>query len=213
VPRRGLPALTVEAMAIGPGNVAYAARGNRLFRSSDGGDTWLESGSRPIGGRILAMAVDRVSGALYVATAGDGLWLTADQGASWSASLPGRSVYAVAESAGGRVYAGTEDGLYISLDHGASWRMLPAPELQGPVTVLAVGPASPDRLFVSLAGGPVQYSADGGATWQSLRRRPGGGLVTALAVDPAAPGYLYAGTSEGLWRCRLPQGAERGSED
>lgn len=204
VPRRGLGATDVEALAVAPGDVVYAASGQRLFRSPDGGDTWLEAGKRPTASSVVAMAVDGTLGTLYAGTEGDGLWFTADRGASWSAALPGRTVYAVAAAEGGRIYAGADDGLYYSANRGASWQLLPPPD-SGPVVALAV---SPQRLFAAVAGQPVRYSRDGGATWTALQPLPVEAAVTAMALCPQPAGHLYVGSSEGLWRLHEATPAE-----
>jgi hypothetical protein len=204
VARRGLDAPAAEALAIGPRNLVYAARSSRLFRSTDGGDTWLEAGSRPGASRVLAMALDRISGSLYIGTEADGLWLTADQGTSWSVALPGRSVHTIVDAGNGLVYAGASDGLYCSDDRGASWQALSTPGLPGGVSALAVSAGPPDRVFVSINGRPVHLSHDAGESWQAVPGLPPGDSVTALVADPLSPEHLYVGTSKGLWRCRLP---------
>jgi len=153
---------------------------------------------------MLALAVDSVSGILYLGTADDGLWLTADHGVTWSSALPGRPVYAVATAANGQVYAAAEDGLYHSVDHGASWRLLPFPSVHGRVVALALASDPPRRLYAAPEGRPIQWSSDGGARWKSLPEMPPGATVTALAPDPRSPGQLYVGTSQGLWRLRRP---------
>jgi len=206
-PRRGLGTRDIEALAMGPGNAAYAASGDRLYHSADGGDTWLEAGPRPSASPVLALAVD-AAGTLYEGTAGDGLWLTSDRGAHWSSSLAGRTVRAIALSKGGRAYAAVEDGVYISADRGASWRPLSSLAARGPVAALAAAGGEPDQLCVALADGLVQYSRDGGATWTALDGALLGAPVTALALDPQAPRCLYAGTGRGLWRCLLPPADE-----
>jgi ligand-binding sensor domain-containing protein len=154
------------------------------------------------------MAVDPDSGALFVGTAGHGLWSTADQGASWRADLAGRSVYAIVLSERGRIYLGTQDGLHFSSDGGASWQRLPSPAVHGKMMALAIRSGSPDALYASIAGRPIQCSVDGGATWRSLQHMPPGVNVTALAVDPLSPAHLYVGTDQGLWRCTLPADAD-----
>lgn len=203
VPRRGLGTRAVEALAVAPDNVTYAASANRHYRSLDGGDTWFEEGSRPTAATVLALASDRE--VLYVGTQGDGLWMTADHGANWRCALAQRTVYAVATPGGGRAYAAADDGLYRSSDGGASWQRLESPAVAGAVVALAVAPGPPDQLFAALAAGGLQYSPDAGASWQALGHTLLRSPVTALALDPTHPRRLYVGTQQGLWRCTLPQ--------
>ena len=205
VPRRGVDTQGFEALAAAPGSVVYAAGRGHLYRSGDGGDTWLEAGGCPVDGSVLAAAVDPASGVLYLGTRGAGLWLTADRGATWNRALPGRLVYAIAPAQGGRVYAGTEDGLQSSADGGASWRPLPPSAPRGQAVALAVQAGPPDRLYLALAGRPLEYSGDGGATWHALHRPPVWAQVTALALDLRSSRDLFVGTDQGLWHCALPQ--------
>jgi photosystem II stability/assembly factor-like uncharacterized protein len=203
VARRGLPPLDPEALAAGPDGVVYAGSSDRIFRSSDYGDTWLEAGHRPTASRTMTMAVDGASATLYVGTEEDGLWLTADQGLSWSLALPGRTIFAIV-AAGEDVYAGTDRGLYCSRDRGASWHPTGADALRGPVTALAMRTDVPGRLFAGLAEQTLLHSSDGGGTWQAASPAPQGLQVIALAPDPLSPACVYVGTSRGLWRYRLP---------
>ncbi len=204
VPRRGLSVQGLEALAMGPGSTVYAAGGSRLALSADGGDTWLEAGSRPSASRVLALAADPAMGRLYAGTDGDGLWLTGDQGASWSAALPGHSILCIAPASSSLIYAGASDGLYASADGGASWQLLPGAVAGSRVEALAVAPGLPRRVFVATAAGAVQRSEDGGASWRTLPEMPAG-PATALAVDPVHGQYLYAGSARGLWRLELEQ--------
>lgn len=205
VPRRGLGTHDVEGLAIAPGGLAFAASDRRFYRSADAGDSWLEVGTLPVARRVLAMALDGTPGPIYVGTAGDGLVVTPDEGVSWRAALPGRSVYALATAGPGRVYAAADDGLHFSGDRGDSWRQLLPPEAQGAVVALSVCVGPPDVLFVAPAGKPVHYSTDGGTTWRPLHDRLLGAPVTALAASILAEELdLFVGTQRGLWRCTLP---------
>ncbi|MDI7276631.1 MAG: hypothetical protein QME94_11690, partial [Anaerolineae bacterium] len=161
---------------------------------------WLQAGTRPAGGRTLALATCPACQALYLGTEDHGLWLTSDQGMSWSSALAGHSVQAIATAGERLALAGTEDGLYLSEDHGASWRRLASPQVQGSVQALAAS-ATARRLYVGIEGRPIQFSDDGGETWQTLPPLPLQAPVTALLLDGE---HLYAGTRQGLWHCRLP---------
>ncbi|MCL6430340.1 MAG: hypothetical protein K6V36_05695 [Anaerolineae bacterium] len=199
VPRRGLSGLRVEALTMVPGRAAYAACGRHLYFSPDGGDTWLRLADHPAQGRPLVLSADAARGALYLGTEGDGLWLTTDQGASWSSALAGRTVWAVAVAPKGQVYAGTEDGLHLSEDGGASWQRVRSPALQGSVHAVAAGPSG--EVAAAVQDRAVTLSMDGGTTWRSLPPLPIGGPAKVLLLQS---GHLYAGTEQGVWRCRLP---------
>jgi photosystem II stability/assembly factor-like uncharacterized protein len=199
MPRRGLSGLTIDALTMAPGKAAYAACGRHLYFSPDAGDTWLRLGDHPAQARALVLVVDSVRQALYLGTEGEGLWVTTDQGASWSSALPGHTIWTLAVAGEGRMYAGAGDGLYLSEDGGASWQRLTAPELQESVREVAAGPDG--EVAAATAGRSIVLSLDGGATWQRLPLLPVGQRATALLFHS---GHLYVGTGQGVWRCRLP---------
>jgi len=199
VPRRGLSGLSIDALTMAPGTAAYAACGRHLYFSPDAGDSWLRLGDHPAQARALVLAIDSARQALYLGTEGDGLWLTADQCASWSSALPGHTVWALAVSGEGRMYAGADSGLYLSEDGGASWQRLTSPELQESVWEVATGPDG--EVAVATTEYSVVLSLDGGATWQRLPLLPVGQMAMALLFHG---GHLYVGTEQGVWRCRLP---------
>ena len=203
VPRRGLGTQDVNALAIAPGGVVYAAGGRYLYCSTDTGDTWLEVGSGPPDSAVLALGVDPEDQTLYAGT-DHGLWLTTDRGVTWTALLPGRPIYALAISERGHVYAAAADGLHMSADRGTSWQAVPSLSIRGPAVALAVRSGSPDQIFVAWEGQPIRYSLDGGVSWRELRWALLGAPVTALAPDPQSERSLYVGTRRGLWRCTLP---------
>lgn len=81
---QGLYDVDVKALAVDPQNSRriYAGTAPRgVFRSDDGGRTWAKS-REPLTEEILSLAVDPVSGDVYVGTKA-GVFLSADRGDSW----------------------------------------------------------------------------------------------------------------------------------
>lgn len=187
--RYDLPGSDVQALAGAPDdpNVLYAVvAGHRLFRSEDGGAHWaLVAAQLPAG--VTGLAVwsggDR---ALYLATAGQGVFSSVD-GRGWGSAsgvvtgaLPTLRTTALAYDPrsgdryvspsgiqlSGALYAGTDRGLFKSIDGGLSWRRLP---LQADVAALAVDPANSQVLLVVDSRGRVFQSTDRGVTWRGER--------------------------------------------
>lgn len=180
-----LPITDIRALAADPeaANGLYAIAGAGLFRSDDGGARWQrvgEIGPRPA--TALAVA-SGMGGALYLATADDGILASAD-GRIWTSAsgfvkgaLPTRRIAALVydpnsgdsfvTAAGaqltGALYAGTDLGLFKSIDGGTNWTRLPLPAA---VAALAVDPANAAVLLVVDSGGRVFRSADRGLTWR-----------------------------------------------
>ncbi len=77
----------VRALAVDPRDRSvWAAADGSVFRSTDKGWTWASSGA--FGTPVLGLAFDLRGTALYAATAGDGLFVTTDAGATWKQDGP-----------------------------------------------------------------------------------------------------------------------------
>lgn len=136
------------------------------------------------------------------------------------ADLPESPVRAVTTAESGALYASLANeswpaGLYRSTDNGRTWDAV-APELNVPISALAVSPADPGRLYAGTGGGSLfktsslWSSEDGGLTWRRLvaplPASPDGNLpaVTALVFNPTQPDLLYVGTDgHGVYRYDL----------
>lgn len=184
-------------------NTVYLVSSESVLKSSDGGSHWTALAGP--GGIVLAVAVDPVIPSRIYAGTASGVWRSIDRGASWSPArvpLPnGQSsiVKAVIPARPhGRVFALTYEGLYRSTDGGQSWASsedgLPA---DGEPLALAVDPADPGKVYVSLRDGLFR-SVDGGVSWARTSSQPAGsGAVLSLAVSAQG---VWAGTETGLFR-------------
>lgn len=154
----------------------YGGRGSGIYRSSDGGTSWLRlsSGLPPMDpdvGRIgLGMAPSDPNRlyALYLNASGTfaGFFTSADGGDSWT-QLPNSATLSSSQSTYGWWFA-------------RIW----------------VDPANPLRVFA--AGVPLVMSTDGGSTWQSQSSMHAD--QHAMAWDPASPGRVYLGNDGGVYR-------------
>ena len=123
----GLPKSGITALAADPNrnnNILYAAGAvpptsagfvSAVFKSTDGGRSWLRVAAYP--SAVLDLAVS-ISGVVYASTAGDGVFRSPDEGRSWtgvSQGLPKVAIPLLApdQMFPGKVYAATpSEGVY-----------------------------------------------------------------------------------------------------
>jgi photosystem II stability/assembly factor-like uncharacterized protein len=202
----GAPALSVDGGAVvrrifvdaADRRVLWASgSGNPggLFRSDDGGDTWLLHAALPaLAGMPPFLEVDPGPPAVLWAqwgTDGGGvpssLAKSLDGGATFTpTALPGAVRALAVDAAGATLYALTDHAFVRSTDGGATW----AGETPGG-TALVADPHVPGTLFTARGDG-VERSVDGGATWDPTAW---GGPVEALFADRATPARIYATTA------------------
>ncbi len=158
---------------------------------------------------------------VYCGTFDEGLWQSADAGATWEHTAGGidsEKVMAVAVSAleqangAGIVYAGTEpSAIYRSDDQGLSWKELPAlrklPSAASwsfpprpwtsHIRWLAPDPLVAGRIFAAVEAGALVRSLDGGLSWED--RVPDGPIDThTLVLHKLAPARLYSAAGDGF---------------
>ena len=171
-----------------------------LYRSSDGGATWVDLSPSPPWGVSRGFAVDPGdSDTVYVTTENNGVFKTSDGGATWSPMnnglpnpLPYLTVIAVDPSDTNTLYLVSGIDLYASTDAGASWALLGrAQAFRG----LIVDPANSDRIFGFTTNG-FYRSLDGGLTWLEILDE----YSVSLAIDETSTDVLLAGTRTSIFR-------------
>jgi photosystem II stability/assembly factor-like uncharacterized protein len=172
-PYRGGRSVAVAGSVARPREYWMGTVGSGVFKTTDGGDTWLPMTDQYFGGTIGAVAVAPSNpDVVYVGggefairgnvSHGDGMWKTTDGGKTWT-------------------NIGLNDTRQISK--------------------VRVHPTNPDLVYVAAQGhvwGPnaergVFRSKDGGKSWQKILFRDDSTGVADLAMDPTNPNVLYAG--------------------
>ncbi|MBE7435690.1 MAG: hypothetical protein HS100_17375 [Anaerolineales bacterium] len=109
------------------GQTLYAIGRDHHIYSIDGGRTWMSCGEDKTASRSdTRLAVDPQDSRLYLATPGQGVFISTDNCSSWQASNNGLgnlfvNTVAVDPNDPNLVYAGTDGGAFISFDSGKSW--------------------------------------------------------------------------------------------
>jgi len=149
---------------------------------------------------------------------GDGLQLSRDSGATWTAAgLPAIGRVNALVASGPAVYAATDHGLYRTPDAGVTWEQYGRGIPIGPTYDVAVDPEDPKRVYVgsgllaSLSDSTrldstsdrIYLSRDGGESYEPL---PASGFTgrrpRRLAIGPGGKLYLASGY-DGLF-ARVP---------
>lgn len=191
-----MPTSAIGALAIDPAdsNVVYAGTGEAnyanhsryglgLYKSVDGGDSWVQLAQETFAGRTFArLAVDPADSEVLYAAVGR------------AGGFPALAAAKGHPGANGAV------GVFRSDDGGVSWQHLTNGIPAQPATDLALDPQNSGTIYAAIGnifGGSsngVYKSVDGGQSWTKL----GGGLPTSqvgrisIAVAPTQPTRLYA---------------------
>ena len=193
----GLTTPYVSSLQVSGGAV-YAGSDERVFRSTDQGQTWVALPSTGLLPRmsVTAIALDGVSPAtIYLGTT-RGAFRTVDGGSTWAAANEGINALAMQAVAIPGIstsvaYAGGERGVYRTTNGGVSWD----PRSEGihffaTVTSLEIDPSNIDVIYAG-AGGccGVYKTSNGGLSWTNVFQR---GFISSLAVDPKRPARVFA---------------------
>ncbi len=177
-PQRGGRSVAVAGSSSRPQEYWMGTTGGGVFKTTDGGDSWVPMSDKYFGGTIGAIAVAESNPDIVYVGGGE---------------FPIR----------GNTSHG--DGVYKTTDGGRTWSYLGLVETRH-IAKIRIHPKNPDIVYVG-ALGPVfstsnqnrgvYKSIDGGKTWKKILNRPGNDStgVVELVMDPGNPEVLYAG----LW--------------
>lgn len=196
------------------GTVFAGANGGGLFRSDDGGATWLSrNGTAYATTAAASIATAPNFAAVPHMVAGSywngGIAYSRDRGQSWTqaASFPSYQVRALAYAptypAENLILAGTSGGIWRSTDGGANWTALDN-QLNGKnVLSLAVAPAGGQDwvVFAGVYGDGLWKSTSRGTGWNQIALA--GKRVWAVVASPnyASDQTVFVATEDaGLWR-------------
>jgi photosystem II stability/assembly factor-like uncharacterized protein len=189
------------AVEVDPGDarIVYSVDTGNVFRSDDGGATWVEIGEGLRGGEgfvnVSALVADpRQPATLYALRGPIGVSKSTDRGATWNLAWTGPAGFPflrelAVDPVSGTVYAIDYDkGLFRSRDGGATWSQVLNRYGLSDLDVDARG-----RAYVVGRSGGIYSSEDGGSSWalsgqQGMREL---GFIQ-VAADPHTPGLLFA---------------------
>jgi len=181
----------------------FGSEGDGVYRSADGGGSWVETALQNEDAEVFGLAVDRDDcDTVYAGAWRDGVRKSDDGGRTWDASsqgLDGAFIYSVVVDPTERdvLYAGTaERGVYRSTDAGATWRAWGLEDRTVPHLSI-----SPDgRLIYAATWGDGVYRWErSGAVWRGVNDGIAGEHrdVYAVVIDPTEASTVFAATASG----------------
>ncbi|RPJ59325.1 MAG: hypothetical protein EHM23_14465 [Acidobacteria bacterium] len=200
-------------MVVDPTNPlrVYAATGDGVYTSLNGGQSWAKAGVLP--SWVTTLVIDPVhSQVLYAGTSHDSLFKSINGAATWDYCANGLGDSGIASllvdpTEPSVLYCGSSGPMYKSTNGGASWTSLfysPYQSNDSPQGVyqMALDPFDSNVIFAAghdISGrGRVYRTTDAGTTWESVyvtsfQDSPG----SAIAIDPVSPTTVYAATFQG----------------
>jgi hypothetical protein len=126
-PAAGTNVTSIVIDPLAPVNVYAGLDGSGIYRSSDAGGSWTNTGTQPANLHIRALAINpSLTSRLWAGTYGGGVYQSTDSGIIWNACTMPASPYVLSlvRNASGSLYAGTDNGIFASSDDCASWTAL-----------------------------------------------------------------------------------------
>lgn len=178
----------------GTGTTVVAGTRNGFFRSKNDGATWTQVQSGGTASAVRTIAGNSTT--LFAGRAGDGVYVSGDTGATWSAANAGlpanRTVYAIVAT-DSLILAGTAaNGVYASRDNGAHW----TPVSTGLHLDKRFPPTVTDTTVYALAiADTFAYAGTPLGVW----RRPLSDIGGGVTIPPDTIHYRLEFTSDIAW--------------
>ncbi len=191
----------VRALEADPATGALFAGSNAgVFKSVDGGATWLPASRGLPGTDIQDLLMDNQNHTLYAVLFGVGLFRSMDGAASWQAigeGMRASELLSIAYDPRTRtMYAGLQSyGMYSSRDGGSHWETIGFGLSNTTIRQFLIGD-QPGEVFAATDSG-IYHTLSITGTWDLLTGEPGQVNAWSLLKD-ARSGLIYAGTATGV---------------
>jgi len=198
---------------LSPVGVTRETSGPGIFKSTDGGDTWLafNQGLESTTLNFMAVAIHPQNpDVAYLGELNSGVYKTRDGGKSWVPANNGLGqtdirALAVDPKNPDTVYAGAEfGGVWKSENGGEMWRNISSgmsPEAS--VRSIVIDPTQPHILYAADAQSGVYRSTDGGSVWQQINHSLKMKAIHGLAISTDGQTVYAATEGNGVYRLDL----------
>jgi photosystem II stability/assembly factor-like uncharacterized protein len=198
---RAAALLAVSAAVLHGGALAHdAGIDNGVFRSRDGGATWLQVNPESFARGALALALHPTDPHHLLLGTDSGLLISRNGGRDWQAEaanmLSGAAFAVTFDVDGKRMLASSASALYRF--DGKRWHEARTPTSSAPARVLVSGGVA-GRAY--LAGWSGLYRSDNwGQSWSRVGQEFSADAVSALAVSAARSDEVHALAAGHVWR-------------
>ena len=193
--------LAVTVDPVDPKTIFVVAHGGGVFRSKDGGATWLAVNQGLPNRRVFSLLRDpRNQGRLYLGT-DQGVFFSDNEAGTWrflSRVLQKRNIRSLVTDPqdSTNLYIATDQGVFAGKNN--QWTHLKAGLAHNDVRVLV--PDTKGGIWAGTFGGVYRIESSENR-WRKLVVGLSDKRIRALAIDPAAPEVIYAGTAtSGVFR-------------
>jgi len=181
----------VTALAVHPTdpNRVWAATSWGIYRSADGGRTWLRNEGFAFGN---SLAVDPANPDILYAGYDKKCYKSVDGGVNWTEYAAGllgvgQSVVVTAPA----IYIGSTGGVFKSLNAGQTWAASHAGIQASIIPALGVAPSAAGTDYIEVQANGFYRSLSSGTAWQRLPDFYRCDKVLRVAVHPTNPDKLY----------------------
>jgi photosystem II stability/assembly factor-like uncharacterized protein len=186
-----------------PDTIYVATSGGGVWRSDDGGQTWVLPGDGMVSRSVRWIEVDPLNPATLWAgieiMGGSGFWRSPDRGKTWASvrvdpttsSAVGQPI-AFAASKPGVIFVPSTNLHYRSADGGKTWQSFRVPGQDA--YAFAVDPKNANVVWAGGRGTEhhLSRSQDGGKTWKAFGEGLPQNSIKLLRVASTTPATLYA---------------------
>jgi len=192
-----------------------AIDGSGVFKSTDGGLTWINI--TPLSGTELNLDFSKVSRAvvdptnanILVVSTSDKIYRTSDGGTTWSQVYDGLGtvMHVIATKSDFNIqYAAVRnEGIIKSTDGGLTWSATASFPVNSNARIeIAASRTDPNKVYAGVAGGGLVVTNDGGTTWKTIPDNTGwlsgqGWYDNIITVNPYVDTIIYVGGID-LWK-------------
>ncbi len=183
----------IRQIAVSESAMLVATEGNGIYRSIDGGASWMQSNSGL--SSTYATCIATSGPKVFVGTV-TGVFSSTDGGSTWvsaSSGISGEvlSIAVVRDT----VFVGTNGGVYRSTNDGSSWTLVNTGLTYLRVTSIASNNAG---VFAATEGGGVFRSTNGGDSWTDVTTAISGGGKTVYTLT-TRDSSVFAGGPAGVF--------------